>query len=383
MAFCKRNNEQSLRFSFFLIIIAMSFTAVNLFSNPPLRPMHIGNMSAATARSRLITSAESYIGTPYRFGGTNSRGMDCSGLIYVSFRDAFNVNIPRTTEHQWGWVERIPVADLQPGDLVFFVTTGNRVSHVGIYTGNGRFIHAQSEGPRTGVMYSRLDEAYWRRTFLGAGRALPWDNEAERSSAGTPREEPRPASTEGVPVSADFGAEAGTIHRSQSWTDTSGYFAGLGLSMAFGGFIDGSVIRGPSVQGRIGYKGLFNQSFQIALELRPQWDRFLGIVRFPVVLIGGTDIIQVFAGPAFTFGNPVIASKNREYEQGFFWLGEAGASFAFPPFEISQGALSFFGEAAWQFYSGKADQSFDFFPDLMSYLRISIGVRYRWFIGSV
>lgn len=128
---------------------------------------------AAEARFTLLAAADAYLGTPYRYAGVSRNGLDCSGLVYLSFRDAFQIAVPRTADAIYDWTEKIPTEELAPGDLVFFVTAGSRVSHVGIYAGENRFIHSASEGPETGVIYSRLDESYWKHTYRGAGRALP------------------------------------------------------------------------------------------------------------------------------------------------------------------------------------------------------------------
>jgi len=126
------------------------------------------------ARSRLLAAAGKYEHTPYRYGGKDRKGLDCSGLVALSFLDALGISVPRSAENLYSWVEKVPIDNAQPGDLVFFRTTKtNKISHVGIFTGDGRFIHSASEGPVTGVIYSRLDEKYWSRTYAGAGRAFP------------------------------------------------------------------------------------------------------------------------------------------------------------------------------------------------------------------
>jgi probable lipoprotein NlpC len=150
----------------------------------PIRGARLYGAGAAEARLSLLAAAEACLGVPYRYAGIDRRGLDCSGLVYLSFREGCNYYAaPRTAEAIYNWTEKIDARELQIGDLVFFVTAGQRISHVGIYAGNGRFIHSASEGPRTGVMYSRLDEAYWKRTYRGAGRALPWDDEAAAAMA--------------------------------------------------------------------------------------------------------------------------------------------------------------------------------------------------------
>jgi probable lipoprotein NlpC len=149
-------------YCFFLI-----FPLFRLFAEIPL-----GAISDGDARARLIEAAQKYRGVPYRYGGMSRSGLDCSGLVYLSFRDSLKVEVPRRSEDLYHWTERLEKAEIQPGDLVFFKRDG-RIFHVGIYIGDGWFFHSASDGPKTGVMYSRLDENFWSRSYAGAGRALP------------------------------------------------------------------------------------------------------------------------------------------------------------------------------------------------------------------
>jgi len=126
------------------------------------------------ARCEVLSAAMKYEKTPYRYGGLTRKGLDCSGFIYVSFKDALGVSLPRTTTALYSWVEKIPDEKMQPGDLLFFKTNNTgRISHAGIYLGNGWFIHSASAGLQTGVILSSLGERYWSSTYAGAGRAFP------------------------------------------------------------------------------------------------------------------------------------------------------------------------------------------------------------------
>jgi cell wall-associated NlpC family hydrolase len=107
------------------------------------------------------------IGAPYRYGGTSPRGFDCSGLVYYAYSKV-GIDAPRSTAEQYRQARRIQVSQLQPGDLIFFKISGNRVSHVGIYAGNDRFIHSPSSGKS--VAYASLKNPYWRARLAGAGR---------------------------------------------------------------------------------------------------------------------------------------------------------------------------------------------------------------------
>jgi probable lipoprotein NlpC len=151
----------------FVCSLLLLFSLFPLAADPPL-----ASVSAADARARLVRAAQAYRGVPYRYGGMDRRGLDCSGLVFLSFRDSLNVAVPRRSEDLWQWTERLGQDQVQPGDLVFFEQKG-RIFHVGIYIGEGWFLHAASDGPKTGVLYSRLDEGFWSRSYAGAGRALP------------------------------------------------------------------------------------------------------------------------------------------------------------------------------------------------------------------
>lgn len=120
----------------------------------------------------VLIRAIGLVGTPYRFGGnTPEGGFDCSGLVDYVFRDIVGLVLPRTTRELIDLdAPKVQREDLQPGDLVFFDPAG-RVSHVGIYVGQGRFVHAPSRGGT--VRLDQLDNAYWVKHYAGAKRVLP------------------------------------------------------------------------------------------------------------------------------------------------------------------------------------------------------------------
>lgn len=106
-------------------------------------------------------------GKPYRYGGSAPSGFDCSGLVQYSYARA-GARLPRSTEGLWGSSRNVSERQTRPGDLLFFTQEGKRSSHVGIYLGNDRFVHAPSSGKRVGV--ASLTDPYWRRHFEGARR---------------------------------------------------------------------------------------------------------------------------------------------------------------------------------------------------------------------
>jgi cell wall-associated NlpC family hydrolase len=132
---------------------------------PQVRPE---NPEAANA---VLMRAISLVGTPYRYGGnTPAGGFDCSGLVNYVFRDMLDLRLPRTSRELAAYQgPRIPTDRLAAADLVFFGSAG-AVSHVGIYVGEGRFVHAPSTGGT--VRLDRLDGPYWRDHYSGAKRVL-------------------------------------------------------------------------------------------------------------------------------------------------------------------------------------------------------------------
>lgn len=117
--------------------------------------------------------AVSLVGSPYRLGGTSPEtGLDCSGLVGYVFKQVTGLILPRDSRSISEAAQPLSKEELQPGDLVFFNTLNRAFSHVGIYLGDDRFVHATSS--RTGVvMVSNLSERYWHKHFDGARRVTP------------------------------------------------------------------------------------------------------------------------------------------------------------------------------------------------------------------
>ena len=119
-------------------------------------------------RSRIVESARSWIGTPYRYGGESRKGTDCSGMVMHVFADVAGIKLPRNSAKQSEYCKSIRQSELLPGDLVFFAARrGKGVNHVGIYIGNNCFVHASTS---RGVIVSDLAQDYYARTFRSAGR---------------------------------------------------------------------------------------------------------------------------------------------------------------------------------------------------------------------
>ncbi len=139
--------------------------------------------SPPALRSRLVTEALSYTGTRYTYAGTSRRtGFDCSGLVYRVYLDVADIRFPRMVEDLYREGEPVAKGRLLPGDLVFFNTLGY-ISHVGMYIGEGKFVHAENE--RTGVIVTPFSSDYYTRTYVGARRHIYGDEASGRTEPST------------------------------------------------------------------------------------------------------------------------------------------------------------------------------------------------------
>jgi lipoprotein Spr len=128
----------------------------------------MGVAMSATSNMKLFHFVYDWIGTPYRFGGSSRKGIDCSAFTKQLYSEVFNTTIRRSSRDIFSMVSPVGKDDLKEGDLVFFKIHSRSISHVGIYLGNNRFAHASSRG----VAISSLDDAYYSRYFYKGGRML-------------------------------------------------------------------------------------------------------------------------------------------------------------------------------------------------------------------
>ncbi len=161
-----------------LTFIAAGAVLLGACSAPPPKPGPLPRFTAPTRHkgdvgpNDILFRAIALVGTPYRYGGnTPQGGFDCSGLVGFVYRDVAGILLPRSAAE----IGEIAAPDIRrdelaSGDLVLFRQHSRHVTHVGIYVGEGRFVHAPNEGGT--VRLDRLDDAYWRDHFAGAKRIL-------------------------------------------------------------------------------------------------------------------------------------------------------------------------------------------------------------------
>lgn len=135
----------------------------------PQQPQPVASTGASNgAADRAASHALKMVGKPYRYGGSSPAGFDCSGLVQYSYRQA-GVSLPHNTDKQRSASRAVKRADLRRGDLLFFNQEGKKHGHVGIYVGDGKFIHAPSSGKS--VRSDRIDSPYWKKHLSEIRRA--------------------------------------------------------------------------------------------------------------------------------------------------------------------------------------------------------------------
>jgi cell wall-associated NlpC family hydrolase len=122
-------------------------------------------------RKRVVQTATAHLGAPAQQGGDTPKGFDCTGFVFYVYHEAAKITLPRKSHDQVQIGKAISPIELQPGDLIYFTVPKSRSFHVGLYVGEGRFVHAPSATDP--VRTDSLGDAQWRERFLGARQILP------------------------------------------------------------------------------------------------------------------------------------------------------------------------------------------------------------------
>lgn len=290
------------------------FYSVILFSvfMVPVYSLQIPAMSAEeslVARNKMIEYSKQFVGVPYVYGGTDKNGMDCSGLIFTVARESIGVQLPRTTSALYAALRIINDNEKEPGDIVFFKTVGNRISHAGLYMGNDQFIHAVSDGPNTGVIVSSLKENYWKNAYAGVGQFLPPTGKQDRTAA--------TAGASGTGVSAGasgISVDAVSSGSSGGGGSPDGGWGSFARSLMLDATVTGDWNLFTAKRFLLNFRGVtvdmhlrttrwnLQPGFGIAFNYDPQMKLF----RMPVVLsLTVLRGLRVYAGPVFFIGSAV------------------------------------------------------------------------------
>ena len=308
---------------------------------------------AKDKRSSLVTYAKSYVGVPYVYGGLDRTGIDCSGLIYTVARDSIKLQLPRTVAALYGFVKIIPDNQKEAGDLVFFKTVGDKISHVGIYVGNNQFIHAASDGPNTGVILSSLNESYWKEHYFAVGQILPATIVVSQPSlAGNT------TTSEGSPTNFLSSLKIdGTVFFDWNFFNANQILLNP---------------RGFEIQGNVSYK---KNQLQPGIGGALKFDPKTKIFQIPLVFsLGVSDNFRFYAGPVFSLGKATLPGKSEVIKPSVF-PGILGVSWQTNDFKIRGYGISFAQDISYSVYNAESGAALSFVKSIVSGLVFSSGIR--------
>jgi len=168
---CPKESQMIAQVAQFSRIFALAITVLGVAAGcatqaPAAAPARAGQERAMDPGTRAASIALDQVGSPYRYGGSSPAGFDCSGLVQFAWRHAGQA-LPRTTTQLWNATRPVSRRELRKGDLVFFRIEG-KMSHVGLYIGGQRFVHAPSSGRAVSV--ESLESDFYRAAFIRGGR---------------------------------------------------------------------------------------------------------------------------------------------------------------------------------------------------------------------
>ena len=336
------------------------------------------------ARQKMIAYSKQFVGVPYVYGGASKSGMDCSGLIFTIANDAIGVKLPRSTSGLYSTVRIIKDSEKEPGDLVFFKTVGNKISHVGLYMGNNQFIHAASDGPNTGVIISSLKESYWSSTYAGAGRFLPSIGE-ERVALVTEGSSPSAGSSQSDVLSASSGSgSSSSVDGSRTWGMDNGFLRKIAIDGTLTGdwtFFSAErfhlLFRGITVDAHARYRGM--SELQPGFGLSLSYDPEMKMLQIPLIFsLTVAEGVRLYAGPVFTLGAPIepgIDAGSPSRVKGSVFPGVLGLCLQTPSLKAGKVRLSLVQDIRYTVFNNMDNGALPIVDSLSAGLVFSTGIR--------
>ncbi|MCR5495978.1 MAG: C40 family peptidase [Treponema sp.] len=375
-------------FAWLVAVLFVAFIPVRCFAR------EITEAESRVYRERLIAECKKYVGTPYVRGAVGPDAFDCSGLIYTVAHDSIEYQLPRTVKAMYSKVKIVPNDKKEPGDLLFFKTTGDgTISHVGLYIGNGQFISALSDGPNTGVIVSSLREGYWKGKYVSCGKFLPEAGLYEVSGASATRVS---ASKTSKKSSADKKSYSSS-RKTKSGINTNGSYmtcSGNGsfadhLAFAAYATADWSLFtekkfmpnfRGLSTEGDVIYRG---KMLSPGLGLLLRWNDGVKAFQMPVIasLYVG-DYFRAYAGPMFSFGNCQTPEGDDSIKASVF-PGIIGVTFSLPSFTQGDFKVQLVQDICYSVYNNESNAALSFLKSASAGLEFCTGVRIFFPLSSV
>ena len=237
---------------------------------------------AKKMRNSFIAEVTSHLGSTYKLGAVGPSEFDCSGLVYYSAQQSLEISLPRTAQALYDNLEKVSDSRIEPGDLLFFITKGFSVSHVGVYIGNDQFISALSDG-ESKVVARSCSNSYWKSKYCGARKFLPAAEDFY---------------DDGNYFSPDY-----EIASNEKPKFVDRFFFDVTFSGDWSLFTENSFI--PNFRGLTAGSNIFYNAKDISIGLgfQAKWNNASSVFQIPVlfsILIG--KYFQIYAGPVLTFG---------------------------------------------------------------------------------
>lgn len=310
-------------------------------------------------RQTLIADAQKYLGAPYVSGAVGPDTFDCSGFVCFIVRKSIQIQLPRMAHNMYKLLTKIDDSEIEIGDLLFFAPASDaRINHVAIYIGNNQIIHAASDGPKTGVIISSLDENYWNKHYAGACRFLP----AVRGDAGI-----ETAVSDKKKITKDSGdfvnAGAPILETNVSFTADWSLAAANGLHANF---------RGISA---IADVMLSKWKIKPGIGAGYRWNYGIGAHQIPLyAILSMTQYARLYGGVIFTFGKPYFPGSDRPLSENP--AGVIGAGFCTPPIKAGKAALRIVQDISYAFYKTADGKNLSANDMLVAGFALSTGLRF-------
>lgn len=323
--------------------------------------------AAKEKRDKFISCAKNYLGVKYSYGGTSTAGFDCSGFVYTAAKDA-GFSLPRNSAAMYQSATKISDSDRQPGDLLFFAV-GSSISHVGIYLGNGQMIHCASDGPKTGVIISKLSENYWKTHYYCAGRVISAvASEPEKTPATPNPTTSKPSSTTSKPSSSSNNKKKNSLDKANMFFTYGGYFdwSLYKPTNEFGFWPKGGTLQAelqthiwsinPGIMVRYTYP--FTASSMNEFNPMSLFNNF----NMPVCLsIHLNDYVAVYSGVVLSTGKvcpqPQLLVGTEKYIEPLIYPGIFGVTFQTPRFKLGSTYFSIMQDVSFTCY--KASEGYE------------------------
>lgn len=314
----------------------------------------ISESESRVYREKLVTEAKKYVGCPYVRGAVGPDSFDCSGLIYTVAHDSIAFQLPRTVKAMYSFVKIVPDAQREPGDLVFFRTTGDgSISHVGLFIGNGQFISAVSDGPNTGVIVSSLKESYWKSHYASCGKFLSAAN-YEQEVASDSKEA---SEAQGFGSFKDRISLVGTLTGDWSLFTVEQFMPNFrGLTSEAGAIYQGAVL-------------------SPGLSMMLRWNYGVGAFQVPIAasLYFG-NYVRVYAGPVFTAGYCTTPGAGKDIKASIF-PGIIGVTFNTPSITKGKFKVQIIQDICYTVFNNESNAALSLLESSATGLELCTGVR--------